>query len=199
MTIGDPSTTPPWTVDTTGSTRKVSPLANSPHVNQSSHNSAVGSLNITVDETDLGFITPQFSTFCVDLNRDIFPPPFGNDKNLPYNGEPLDQALAAAAGTSEANAGRIAWLYNNFGQSTTNNTQASAGLQLAIWELEYETGSTITIPSATGITPDSNTDGPTVSVANEHLNLLVGHTGASSTSTGCRKVLIPSIPMVRSR
>ena len=118
------------------------------------------------------------------MNRDIFPPPFGSDTNLPYSGEPLDQALAAASGTSEANAGRIAWLYNNFGQTTAGNAQASAGLQLAIWELEYETaltGSNIAVPSATGISFASSTNGgptdATVTVANEYLSASVGQTG----------------------
>ena len=140
VTIGDSGTaaSPNWFLTTFGSNKEPLSFAGpTPPLNNSVHNSAVGSLAVDVNETDVPYTTATFSTYCVDLNRDVQPYPYGNDANLPYAIVPLDQALAAADGTSAANAGRIAYLYNTYGQAPLTPSQ-SVGLQLAIWELEYD-------------------------------------------------------------
>ena len=134
----------------------------------------MGQLFVSINEQDVPYTTPTFSTYCVDLNHDIFPPPYGSAVNLPYDAQPLASALAIVAGTSAANSGRIAYLYNTYGLATLPTSQ-SAGLQLAIWELEYDQS----LGNATSgdIQVASGTDPAAITAANVFLADSVGKTG----------------------
>ena len=102
--------------------------------NGQTHDSLVGQLNLSVTHNDITS-TATFPSFCVDFFRDINT---GN-QNLPYSMQPLDQALAGDSQvTNKQNAGAIAYLYNTFGTTSITDTATAVGLQLAIWELEYE-------------------------------------------------------------
>ena len=92
--------------------------------------------DLSVNEQDVPYST-NFGSFCVDLNRDLYAPPNTPDKNVPYDVVPLAQGLAATTGASAANAGEIAYLYNHYGVNTNLSPSDAAGLQLAIWQLEY--------------------------------------------------------------
>ena len=135
VTVADPSTAPPWLLNAGGSNfEDIHFTVYNPRVTTGPNEEAyVGGTSADVDETDAGYTTPGFTTFCVDMNRDIVL----GDTGLPYTIEPLDQKLSEAAGTSAANAGRIAYLFNHHGQDSLTAAQA-AGLQLAIWDLEYD-------------------------------------------------------------
>ncbi|MGC8639402.1 MAG: SdrD B-like domain-containing protein [Isosphaeraceae bacterium] len=105
------------------------------------HDSLVGQLNITVTETDTNYTSPLFPSFCVDFYRDINT----GDTSRPYSMTPLDQALSADTNvTNPQNISAIAYLYNTYGATWSTNpsqyvpTAEAVGLQLAIWELEYE-------------------------------------------------------------
>jgi hypothetical protein len=133
-----PPTIPPWLVTPTSS-NKTTIHINIPTTPPGGHDSAVGQFAITVNEQDVPFTT-SFNTFCVDLNRDILPPPFGSDTNLPYDVQPLATGLVSVPGAFPADAGRIGYLYDNFGLGSLDAAH-SAALQLAIWALEYDGGS----------------------------------------------------------
>ena len=141
VTVADPGASPPWLLNTSGSVKEpIRFTASNPVVLTADRSAEVGSTSVGVVETGAGYATPTFSTYSVDLNRDIYPDPdSGGRQNtgLPYTAEPLDRELATTAGTPEANAGRIAYLFNHHGQGALTASQA-AGLQLAIWELEYD-------------------------------------------------------------
>ena len=122
----------------------------------------VGQLNITVNEPDIGYTTSLLPSFCVDLYRDIYT----GDTDLPYSLEPLSTALASDSSVKNPqNAGEIAYLYNQIGSlwSTSPSSYVpvaeAAGLQLAIWELEYETSGTYNVMNgsfyAQGLTTSS--------------------------------------------
>ncbi len=107
----------------------------------------VGQLNVTVSEAGINYTSPLFPSFCVDFYRDIFT---GNT-NLPYAMEPLSAGLANdPLVKNPQNAGEIAYLYNHYGSVLSANPGPNApalqaGLQLAIWELEYETSGTYNV------------------------------------------------------
>ncbi len=95
----------------------------------------VGQLNITVTERDISYTTPLFPSFCVDFYRDIST----GQSGLPYSMEPLDTGLKNDTQVKNpGNAGEIAYLYNYWRTHPSSSTAEAAGLQLAIWELEYE-------------------------------------------------------------
>jgi hypothetical protein len=92
------------------------------------------------------------AAFCVDVLRDIGPTPSG----LPYTAQNL-------ASSVPQNASAIAYLYNHDGaKMTQSGTSAAqgAGLQLAIWALEYNSGKVISVTDSSAdfyvdSTPDS--------------------------------------------
>jgi hypothetical protein len=93
----------------------------------------VGQSNINVNETDVGYQTPTFASFCIDINRDIIT----GESNLPYTVKPFDNATIPASAYPQ-NANRIAYLYDKYALGAPLTTAQATGLQLAIWELEYE-------------------------------------------------------------
>jgi protocatechuate 3,4-dioxygenase beta subunit len=107
--------------------------------------SNVGQMNLTVTEPDVSFTTPTFASLCVDFYRDIHL----NDSNLPYDGETLAAAFQTDTHVvNPLNASAIAYLYNTVVNDPTNPWSTdpahyvpvteAAGMQLAVWELEYE-------------------------------------------------------------
>jgi hypothetical protein len=98
-------------------------------------NSFVGAKTIVVNETDIGYTSPSFTSYCVDLDRDIFV----GESGLPFTLNTLQAGIAP-------NADRIAWIYNQV-RSMTLTTEQAAGVQLAMYELRYETGSTFDVTS----------------------------------------------------
>ncbi len=130
----------------------------------------MGQASASVNEQDVPYTT-SLETFCVDLVRDIhFPPHDQVDTNLPYDVMPLAQALAATAGTSAANAGEIAYLYNHYGLNTSLGPTDSVGLQLAIWQLEY---GSVDVPTGVFSPPGVTLAGVTAS-ENNFLSLASG-------------------------
>jgi hypothetical protein len=135
VTISDPGTTPwkltwPTNSQNTQNFEFIAPGFGTVQGN-------VGQYNINVNEPDISYQTGIFPSDCVDIPRDLNP----GDTNLPYSVKPLSQALPASS--YSANAGRIAYLYSKYLFSGLGALDAShaAGLQLAIFELEYETQS----------------------------------------------------------
>lgn len=89
--------------------------------------SSAGQLPIVVSGPS--FTSPKFVSFCLDLRNDL------------YNGNNIFTVQAGEMpptldGTSHA--GQIAYLYNHFTPFATTKIK-SVGLQLAIWELVYDT------------------------------------------------------------
>jgi len=86
-----------------------------------------------------------FNAWCVDV-----------DDWLQWSGTYLAGASPAAAGLSTAKAAAIAALIANFGigkaADPSPNTNASAALQIAIWEVEYGSALTVT-PDNSALTP----------------------------------------------
>jgi uncharacterized repeat protein (TIGR01451 family) len=153
----------PWLITPTGSNKTGISFVQGPN----GHDSAVGQFGINVFQQDVPYAA-ALPTFCVDLNRDIFPPPFGNDMMLPYDVMPLATGLLTVPGASAANAGEIGYLYNHFGLGTLSQTD-SAGLQFAIWQLEYGNIANINVDH-----PPPNTSDVLASEAN-FLALGAGH------------------------
>jgi hypothetical protein len=102
----------------------------------------VGQFIANVTETDIGYNTGNFSTYCIDLLRGLST----GDTGLPYNTAPLDEGIALPAGA----AGKMAYLYNHYGTlamgaplpaglglGPTMTIDNAAGLQLALWQLAY--------------------------------------------------------------
>ena len=137
----------------------------------------IGQSNITVSEPDIGFTSPLFPTFCIDFYRNILT----GDSNLPYSMEPLSTGLSSDPNVKNPqNAGEIAYLYNMASTWSTDPGQyvpaaEAAGLQLAIWELEYETTSTLNVLNGSfyvgsGLDPSS----PEVTYAQSFLAMAQG-------------------------
>jgi hypothetical protein len=114
---------------------------------------SIGQLPVTVSSPT--YTTPKFLSLCVDLNHDLpdginnFP--IAPDTSLPATAVPAN----APAGASLYNAGRIAYLYNHYGIADLSK-QDAVGLQVAIWELEYDNGTT---PDFTGPASPTNNFG----------------------------------------
>src|SRR5262249_15958514 len=68
VTIGNPDTVPPWTVNLPDFHQDGVYF----HGNGMELGGYVGQSIVNVTETDIGYNTGDFSTYCVDLNRDIF-------------------------------------------------------------------------------------------------------------------------------
>ena len=131
VTIGDPGPTasPNWTLTWSGT----SPYDGlSFFGNGATHQDAVGPMHVSVNETDIGYSTGSFQTYCIQMGFNIQTGP------TPYVAQPLDQVV------TNGNAGPIAYLINTHG-SQTLSTDAMAGLQLAIWQLRYGDVSNISV------------------------------------------------------
>jgi hypothetical protein len=170
---------------------QITPIATNPvgmyvNVGPNSYPGYVGQFtDVQVNEQDVPYPT-NIVTFCADLNRDLIAPPnTPADSLVPYDVMPLAQALAATAGTSATNAGEIAYLYNHYGLNPNLSPTDSAGLQLAIWDLEYGSVSAgpIVIPVA-GVTQA----GIAASQANFE-SLAAGHSEAAYYLLRVRKVM----------
>ena len=133
----------------------------------------VGQANITVNEPDVSYTTPLFPTFCVDFYRDLFL----NESNVPYQAESLAAGLAAQSGAKNPqNAGEIAYLYNDIGSTWSTDpshyvpTTEAAGLQLALWELQYESNPPpYNVTSGTFSVQGLNASSPEVIAAQNYL------------------------------
>jgi hypothetical protein len=102
--------------------------------------------NYTPSSAVIGGKTVNFeAVYCVDLNHFI-------DDNTFYNNV-LFTTNGVVNGSTVNNAASIAWLILN--TTVTNQTEA-AGLQAAIWEVEY--GSHFTLTSGGGILADQLAD-----------------------------------------
>jgi hypothetical protein len=174
VTIGDGAPPAlPWLLTPTGTNDEiVTVTATNPHVAIPTSKLAIGQFFVSINEQDVPYTTPTFSSYCADLNRDIEAPPYGADTNLPYDLQPLAAAIATSAGTSAANAGRIAYLYNHFGLATLPTAQ-SVGLQLAIWELEYDSAPSDVTTGTFSVDP--STDPAAITAANAFVALSAGH------------------------
>ena len=93
------------------------------------------SLGSTLGATD---VNPGFLSYCLDDLRRLS---FGGGEQFQVNPLPITSAANGTATISADRAGRIAFLFNHFGNASLNNIQGPA-LQLAIWELLYDTNST---------------------------------------------------------
>jgi hypothetical protein len=100
---------------------------------------SVGQLRISVGtasgQTD---INPGFLTECLN---DLDHLSFGGGEKFQVDFDPITDASNGTTTIPADRAGRIAFLYNHFGNASLNDIQAPA-LQLAIWELLYDTGPT---------------------------------------------------------
>ncbi len=108
-------------------------------VNGTTEDNAVGpfsaSLGTSAGATD---ISGNFTTFCVD---DLAAVNFAGGLQFPVVSEPITSLSNGTSTISAEHAGRIAFLYNHFGSTTLSDIQGPA-LQLAIWELLYDSSDT---------------------------------------------------------
>ena len=88
-------------------------------------NLQIGQFQISLQGPGLPQPSPAFFSFCVDITQTV-----GVRNTFGVLPLPADTGLLN-------NGGRIAYLYNTFGTTALNSVQG-AGLQLAIWELEYD-------------------------------------------------------------
>ena len=108
-------------------------------INGTLSNDAVGPLHASLGtapgQTN---ISGDFLTFCVD---DLSRLTFGGGEQYPVVTEPITNLSNGTSTIAAEHAGRIAFLYNHFGTGTLSNIQGPA-LQLAIWELLYDSSDT---------------------------------------------------------
>lgn len=107
--------------------------------NGTSTTDAIGQLRIALG-TSAGKndLSGQFLSFCLNEQTRI---PFDGGISFQVTPKPITQLDNNGVTISADHAGRIAYLYNHFGTSSLTNIQGPA-LQLAIWELLYDTSDT---------------------------------------------------------
>lgn len=88
------------------------------------------SLGTTAGATDLN---TGYHTFCVDDIHDLS---FVGGEKFSVIAKPISQLDNGSITVSTGVSGRIAYLYNHYGNTALSNIQG-AGLQLAIWEMLY--------------------------------------------------------------
>lgn len=93
------------------------------------------SLGTTAGSTNL---SGSFLTFCLD---DVQRVTFEGGEQFPVTPMPISALTDGTTTISTDRSGRIAYLYNHYGNASLSNIQGPA-LQLAIWELLYDTGAT---------------------------------------------------------
>ncbi len=81
---------------------------------------SIGQLSTTSDFS----ASPQFYTFCVDLDHEV-----QSGQAYQVNLEPVTDPLYG-----RPNGAQIAYLYNNYGTTQITNNDYAAALQLAIWD-----------------------------------------------------------------
>ena len=139
----------------------------------------IGQMNISVIEPDINYTSPVISSLCVDYYHDVTL----GDTNLPYTLEPLSTGLANDSNVKNPqNAGEIAYLYNKYGSTWSTNPinvpiAEAAGLQLAVWELEYETSGTNNILSGSFYAHGLTTSSPEYTYAQNFLSEAQGQNG----------------------
>ena len=147
--------------------------------NGSTQTGHVGQMNVTVTEPDINYTSPVISSLCVDYFHDIAL----GDSNLPYSLEPLSTGLANDPNVKNPqNAGEIAYLYNKYGSTWSTNPinvpiAEAAGLQLAVWELEYETSGTNNILNGSFYAHGLTTSSPEYTYAQNFLSEAQGQNG----------------------
>jgi len=92
-------------------------------------------LGTSVGDTSLN---GGFATFCVN---DLQSLSFGGGESYQVNPRPISQLNDGSCTISTDHSGRIAYLFNHYGSTSLDNVHGSA-LQVAIWELLYDKGST---------------------------------------------------------
>jgi hypothetical protein len=133
------------------------------------------SLGTSAGATDL---SANFLSYCLD---DLHSLSFGGGEQFPVAPQPISALSNNGATIPADRSGRIAFLYNHFGTSSLTNIQGAA-LQLAIWELLYDTGATADFSAGNFqvVGPDEPfTDQATLdqvlAQANAYFNLSAGH------------------------
>lgn len=124
--------------------------------------------------SDLG----SFDAYCVDLNHYIDVP--GTYK---YDPDPMSTWSAPGGGGASGTGGFAAWLYNEYAATVT--TANKAALQVAIWEVLYETDE-----KETGFAWDA-TSGSGFSISNNasvaaQANLYLASIGSKAEATWLR-------------
>src|SRR5262245_58445472 len=112
---------------------------------------ATGAIPITLTTT--AGTTPQFYTYCMTISEDL---------NLGVNNFPVIPHFDVFGPGSPHNFERVAYLYNHYGTTAYGLTQPlsrndSAALQLAMWELLYDTGDSFLGGNLHTVTPGSGT------------------------------------------
>lgn len=92
-------------------------------------------LGTSAGTTDLN---PSYLTLCVD---DLNAVSFGGVDNFQAIPTPVTSLTNGSTRISTAHAGQIAYLFNHYGQSNLGSNDSGA-LQLAVWELLYDSGDT---------------------------------------------------------
>ncbi len=98
------------------------------------------SLGTAAGKTDLN---SSFHTFCVNDQQSLS---FSGGEQYQVAPKPISALTNGTSTVSADHAGRIAYLFNHYGNSSLSNVQG-AGLQLAIWELLYDSGNTANFTS----------------------------------------------------
>lgn len=128
----------------------------------------------TATDPELG----SFDAYCVDLNHYIDVP--GTYK---YDPDPMSTWSAPGGGGASGTGGFAAWLYNEYAATVT--TANKAALQVAIWEVLYETDE-----KETGFAWDA-TSGSGFSISNNasvaaQANLYLASIGSKAEATWLR-------------
>ena len=110
-------------------------------------------------------VSSSFYTYCMDLYH-IAPGYYGAFTVTP---ETVPQNLPPAVTT---NLGQIGWLYNHYGKNLASSGADGAGLQLALYELVYD--STPNLTSGGFVVDQSKTDPVAFAAAQNYLALAAG-------------------------
>ena len=111
-------------------------------------------------------MSPSFYTYCFDLYR-LNPGMYG-----PFGVTPETQPANIPPAVT-TNLGEIGWLYNHYGKNLASGSADGAGLQLAFYELTYD--STIGLTSGNFVVDSTTTDPAALAAAQSYLNLAQGH------------------------
>jgi hypothetical protein len=108
-------------------------------VNGTPETDSIGPFRVSLGTAPGGTdLNAGFLSYCLD---DIHRLSFGGGEKFAVRALPITTANNGITEIPADRAGRIAFLYNHFGNASLSNIQGPA-LQLAIWELLYDTGAT---------------------------------------------------------